>query len=304
MDSANDALAASVNKPRLLLRRVLSVAVLLPIIIGLVYAGVLPVALLTAAAVVVALLELYAALQRSGYEPRRLTGILSGLLLCAAATLQSLLPTQANDWIGFALAASLLVALVAEIFRHNHAGSLEGWTLTFACACYTGWLLSHYILLRGLHIPLEGGGGWLAFLHLPPGAAWVFLVLAITWFDDTMAYVVGSTWGRHQMAPYLSPKKSWEGAIGGFVASVLVALLAVPLLGLPLSYPAAAVLGMAGGIAGQVGDLVESLIKRQIGTKDIGHIIPGHGGLLDRLDSMLFTAPVLYYLILLLTVPS
>jgi phosphatidate cytidylyltransferase len=105
------------------------------------------------------------------------------------------------------------------------------------------------------------------------------------------------------MTPYLSPKKSWEGAAGGFVASVLVALLAVPLLGLPLSYPAAALLGIAGGIAGQLGDLAESLIKRQIGTKDIGHLIPGHGGLFDRLDSMLFTAPVLYYLILLLTVP-
>jgi phosphatidate cytidylyltransferase len=303
MDSANDALAVLVKKPRLVLRRVLSVVVLLPLIIGLVYAGVLPVALLTAAAIVVALLELYAVLQHSGYEPRRLTGILSGLLLCGAATLQSLLPALAHDWIGFALAASLLVALVAELFRRNHAGSLEGWTLTFACACYTGWLLSHYVLLRGLHIPLNDDG-WLAFLHIPPGAAWVFLVLAITWFDDTMAYVVGSTWGRHQMAPYLSPKKSWEGAIGGFVASVLVALLAVPLLGLPISYPAAALLGMAGGIAGQAGDLVESLIKRQIGTKDIGHMIPGHGGLLDRLDSMLFTAPVLYYLILLLTVPT
>jgi phosphatidate cytidylyltransferase len=302
MDSANDALAVSVSKPDLVRRRILSVAVLMPLIIGLVYAGVLPVAFLTAAAIVVALLELYAALQRSGYQPRRLTGVLSSLLLCGAATLQSLMPTLANDWIGLALAASLLLALVAELFRHNHAGSLEGWTLTFACACYTSWLLSHYVLLRGLQIPLEGG--WLAFLHIPPGAAWVFLVLAITWVDDTMAYVVGSRWGRHRMAPSLSPKKSWEGAAGGFVASVLMALLAVPLLGLPLSYPAAALLGIAGGIAGQLGDLVESLIKRQIGTKDMGRMIPGHGGMLDRLDSMLFTAPVLYYLILLLTVPT
>jgi phosphatidate cytidylyltransferase len=99
----------------------------------------------------------------------------------------------------------------------------------------------------------------------------------------------------------LSPKKSWEGAAGGFVAAVLVSMLAVAALGLPLGYAEAALIGAVGGVTAQVGDLVESLLKRQIGLKDIGHLIPGHGGILDRLDSMLFTAPVLYYLILLLT---
>jgi phosphatidate cytidylyltransferase len=191
--------------------------------------------------------------------------------------------------------------LIAELPPRDRQGSLEGWALTFAGACYVAWLLSHYILLRTLETPLAGG--WLAGLHIQSGAAWVYVVLAITWMQDTMAYFVGSAWGRRQMAPYLSPKKSWEGAVGGIIASMLTALLAVPMLGLPIGYASAALLGVAGGLAGLGGDLAESLIKRQMDVKDTGSLIPGHGGILDRLDSMLFTAPVLYYLILL-TAPS
>jgi phosphatidate cytidylyltransferase len=106
------------------------------------------------------------------------------------------------------------------------------------------------------------------------------------------------------MAPALSPHKSWEGAIAGFVAAVLAALLAVAMFGLPLNPLQAIVIGAAGGVSGQLGDLAESLIKRQIGIKDSSNLIPGHGGVLDRIDSMLFTAPIVYYTLILLTVVS
>lgn len=277
-------------------QRLISAGLLLPLIVGMVYWGVWPLAILTAVSIVVALLELYRVLEQHGYCPRYSMGLLSALLLFGAACFQGV---WAIDWTGLALGSSLLLVLIGELPRRDHQHSLVNWTLSFALACYTGWLLSHYILLRKLQIPLDDG--LLAFLRVSSGAAWVYLVLAITWVEDTAAYLVGRRWGKHQMAPYLSPKKSWEGAAGGFVAAILTALVAVPLLGLPISYGGAVLLGATGGVVGQLGDLVESLIKRQIGVKDISNLIPGHGGIFDRIDSMIFTAPVLYYLILLLT---
>jgi phosphatidate cytidylyltransferase len=106
------------------------------------------------------------------------------------------------------------------------------------------------------------------------------------------------------MAPALSPHKSWEGAAAGLAAAILAALLLAALFGLPLSPLQAILIGAAGGISGQLGDLAESLIKRQIGIKDSSNLIPGHGGVLDRIDSMLFTAPTVYYTLILLTVVS
>lgn len=103
------------------------------------------------------------------------------------------------------------------------------------------------------------------------------------------------------MAPILSPKKSWEGFAGGMVAAIATALFCVPLLGLPITLLEAAILGVIAGIFGPLGDLAESLIKRQVGVKDSGYIIPGHGGILDRIDSILFTGPVVYYMIVLFT---
>lgn len=296
MDSVNAASAASTSRASSLSQRLISAIVLLVLFVGIVYWGTGPVIFLTAGAIVLCILEYCGALKRAGYRPRPVTGTVTALLLCAAAALRD---TVSVDLTGVALAGSILLALIVEVVRRDRRGSLVGWALTFAGACYIGWLLSHYILLRMLDTPLQGG--WLAFLNIPPGAAWVYMVFAVTWLQDTGAYLVGRSWGRHRMAPYLSPKKSWEGAAGGFVASVLAAVLAKLLLGLPIGYGMAVVLGAVGGVVGPLGDLAESLIKRQIGVKDASNLIPGHGGILDRADSMLFTAPVLYYLIIVLT---
>jgi phosphatidate cytidylyltransferase len=152
------------------------------------------------------------------------------------------------------------------------------------------------VLLRAITGPLDPAG-WLHVLKLEPGAAWIVFVLAITFISDTGAYFTGRLWGQHRMAPYISPKKSWEGALGGLLFAMLAGALLVHLLGLPIPTWAGALLGGIGSIAGQAGDLAESLIKRQVDIKDSGHIIPGHGGILDRIDSLLFTAPVLYYVI-------
>ncbi|MEN9935766.1 MAG: hypothetical protein RLZZ387_2345, partial [Chloroflexota bacterium] len=164
-------------------------------------------------------------------------------------------------------------------------------------ALYTGGLLSHVVLLRDLDTPLRGG---LLSNTLEPGAAWIFLVLMITWGQDILAYFVGKYLGRTKMTS-LSPKKTWEGAGGGLLGAIGGGLLAATLFGLPLSMADSVLLGVVGGIIGPLGDLSESFIKRQVGVKDAGHLIPGHGGILDRIDSVLFTTPVFFYLIVLLT---
>jgi phosphatidate cytidylyltransferase len=275
---------------------VLTAAIGVPLLAGLIWLGVWPLALLVLVAVLIALHELYGALSQSGFQPRLAVGFASGLLLCLAAAARPLLPA---DPVGLALAVIVCGSLIAEIARRNREGALVSWALTLAGACYVGWLFSHFILLRQLQTPLRPGS-WLAPLRIDAGAAWVYAVLAITWLQDTGAYFTGRALGRHKMAPTLSPNKTWEGAAGGVATSVLTALLLVPLLGLPVSYGAAVVLGLVGGVLGLVGDLAESFIKRQVAIKDLGALLPGHGGVLDRADSIMFTGPILYYLILLL----
>lgn len=250
--------------------------------------------LVVAVCIVLGIVELFALLRQGGFTPRLGPGLAVGLLLCAAAALR---PLTSVDLTGLALALGVGLTLSVELLPHDRSASLQSWALTFAGAVYVGWLLSAFILLRQLDTPLRGG--LLAPLGIPAGAAWLFLVLAITWIQDSAAYFVGRSLGRTPMAPILSPKKTWEGFAGGMAASILTALAAVPLLGLPIGLAAAALIGAAAGVAGPLGDLGESLMKRQIGVKDSGNLIPGHGGILDRMDSLLFTGPVVYYGVLL-----
>lgn len=132
-----------------------------------------------------------------------------------------------------------------------------------------------------------------ALHHLQQADPWlVFLLFAIVWLGDSGAYYAGRSLGRHKMAPVVSPNKTWEGAVAGFVVSLIAAAVwsyfRLERLDLPL-------LGVAAltAVAAQVGDLMESLIKRGAGVKDSGHVLPGHGGVLDRMDAMLFAAPVM-----------
>ncbi len=293
MDGANAASAGSPSRANTLAARITSVVVLLPLII----AGVWwppTTALLAGLVIALAIGELFAIFRHGGYAPRLFEGIAIGWLICAATFFQ---PLTTIDLVLVVVFVSILGALIAELVRRNRQTSLLGWALTFAGAYYVAGLLSSYLLLRQLETPLQGG--WLAFAHIPPGAAWVFFTLAITWLQDTGAFFVGRSFGRTKMAPVLSPKKSWEGFFGGMAAAITTALFCVPLLGLPITLIEAAILGVAAGIFGPLGDLAESLIKRQVGVKDSGFIIPGHGGILDRIDSILFTGPVIYYLIVL-----
>jgi len=138
--------------------------------------------------------------------------------------------------------------------------------------------------------------------HIPSfGPALLFFVLVITWIGDTSAYFVGRTIGKHKLAPVLSPNKTWEGAIAGIVGALLVAFAFAPRLNIPLQH----LLGMAavGNIAGQAGDLLESSFKRSAGVKDSGTLLPGHGGVLDRIDALILAIPVVWYYWILIYSP-
>ena len=133
-----------------------------------------------------------------------------------------------------------------------------------------------------------------ALEEVPKGRVWVFFVLAVVFAGDTGAFYGGRFFGRHKLYPSISPGKTWEGAVGGFLASLLVALAFF--LFTHLSESLITMIGLAAclSIAGQVGDLVESMVKRVHGVKDSGNLLPGHGGVLDRIDGLLFAIPVLY----------
>jgi phosphatidate cytidylyltransferase len=129
------------------------------------------------------------------------------------------------------------------------------------------------------------------------GASFVFLAVVVTWAGDTGAYIVGKTLGKHPLLPRVSEKKTREGSVGGLVFSVAAVLLAKHTFAPYLELWQALLLGVMAGAMGQLGDLCESLVKRDLNVKDASDTIPGHGGILDRFDSLLFTAPLTYYFI-------
>ena len=156
---------------------------------------------------------------------------------------------------------------------------------------YVGFLLAHTLLLREL-----GGSGDL-------GRNLLLFALLVTFATDTGAFFVGRIIGRHRMAPGFSPNKTWEGALGGFVLAVIAGPALGLLLDLGLERWQHAAIGATVGVASQVGDLLESKLKRISQVKDAGSIIPGHGGILDRLDSLLVSIPTVYYLVALVFKP-
>lgn len=298
MDNANAASAVSPSPKNSssLLTRIVSSAVLLPIIIGAVWWNYWLMSAVVAGVVVISLSELYATFAHGGYKPLRWLGIAGGLALLASVVLRPL--KLSVDLVPLALMIVVVGGLLAELPRAHEQQVLANWALTLAGALYVGWLFSYLISLRQLQTPLRPF--LLANLGLESGPAWVFGVMATTWLQDTFAYFVGRRFGRTKLAPSLSPKKTWEGAIGGLLGAVVGAIASIYVFCLPLEWWQAIIFGLVGGVAGPLGDLAESLMKRQVGLKDAGNLIPGHGGLLDRADSLLFTAPILYYVILIL----
>jgi len=218
--------------------------------------------------------EFYSLARHSGYRPVVATGVAMVLALVTQTFLEL-------DLTWAILSLGLVTTVIwGYALQASSRSFVADWACTFVGVLYSGGLMLHGILLR----------------NLADGLAWGALALLGTWSCDIFAYLIGKVWGRTKFAPRISPKKTWEGAIGGFIFSSAVVMLAawvfslplVPILGLAIAIPLATI----------AGDLTESMLKRSAGIKDTGSWLPGHGGLLDRLDSLLFVIPTVYYYVL------
>jgi phosphatidate cytidylyltransferase len=229
----------------------------------------------------IGLWEFYAMMRAKGLRPYRTIGIISGLVLSWYVYFRN------GVYANLFLTVGLLAIMTLELTRRDAKDSIYHVATTMFGVFYVAFLASHLILLREL--PERVG------LDYAMGRSFVFLAFLVTWAGDTGAYVVGSTFGKHQLLPRVSAKKTVEGALGGMLFAVAGAIVACYTFAGYLDLSQAVVLGGAAGMIGQVGDLFESLIKRDADVKDTSDLIPGHGGVLDRFDGLLFTAPLLYY---------
>ncbi len=255
----------------MLLQRVLSAAVLVPLVMAAAALGGPWFLGLVAIATMVATWEFYGLLRRAGYSPLWPVG----LALALAFLLDPyLLPGKIAP---AALALALTLSLAYLVVLQRLDLRIQDWAVSWVPPLYVGFLASFMIALR----------------LLPSGAFWIYLVAAVTWATDVGAYLVGTSMGRRKFFSAVSPRKTQEGAVGGVVAGVGASVLLAWAFGWPTA-PLAA-FGLVGSVVAEVGDLAESLIKRQLQAKDASSLIPGHGGLLDRMDSLLFVGVLAYY---------
>lgn len=231
--------------------------------------------------------EFFALAAGKRYRPRVASGI--GLALAFPAVL----------WFGpgpplvvtALLAAGVVGIALAQLLDPEGEEAVASVAATVLGAAYVGLLFGHQVLVRELPREMPGAPAWF-------GALLLGVPIVLTWANDTVAYFVGNRWGRRRLLPRISPGKSFEGAVGALAATILLAL--------PVLWAAnrwmrlfeigdALAIGALIGIAAPCGDLVESAFKRDAGVKDTSRLIPGHGGILDRFDSLLVTVPVFYY---------
>lgn len=209
-----------------------------------------------------------------------------------------------NAALADAIVLYVILALCLGVVRAQVVEGWRSWSAGVVAVVYVGLPLAYAVALRQLDGAssqpwVRAASGWLAPGE-SLGLAWVGVVFAVTWLNDTAAYLVGRSWGRAKLVPALSPGKTREGAIAGLIAGGLAGIVGAWVFGAPLSPTTAGLVGLLLALAGQLGDLGESLLKRNLGIKDMGGLIPGHGGILDRIDALLFTFPLVYLLARLL----
>jgi phosphatidate cytidylyltransferase len=297
-----------------LTKRVAVAAVGIPLAVVVIYVGGLLLGIFIAGIAAGGAAELYRLARQRGIRPFTTAG---ALLAAAFVLLATMFPASpdAGGWSMHILVAGTLAIATAAIFSRGVAGGpLAATAVTVLGAVFTGLTLASAIHLRewgAAGMPLasdvsstvvrfsgavRGGASW-------PGALLLLFPLVMTWASDTFAYFGGRSFGRRKLIPAVSPAKTVEGAISGVIGTVVVGAVYAHFvldggLGLPVGAVAGALIGLVISPVAQVGDLAESLLKREAGVKDSGTLLPGHGGVLDRFDSLFFTIPVTYWLIL------
>lgn len=257
----------------MLLKRIISASVLVAIIIAaIICRWVFSIAIMFF--IILGLYEFFTMLEKKGINIYKYFGIGMGMVIPLSIILRFELTKK---WELFFIVLMLLFLILMQFKRRKNSGVVVDISTTLFGILYVSWFLSFLIKIR----------------FMPNGAGLLAAVLLMTKLGDIGAYLVGSRYGKTPLMPRISPKKTVEGAIGGLFFSVLGALASKAFLN--FNYLHLAVIGVALSVLGQLGDLSESLIKRDCAVKDSGNILPGMGGVLDELDSLLFTAPAFYF---------
>jgi len=269
-------------------QRLLTAAIVVPILVLLFWLGGLWFLALALVVIYIGMDEFYRLIQAKGLLPQRWVGTIAALGLGLIAFFGN--PSLSALF----FTATILACLAFQLTRLDLASAITGSAATLMGVVYVGWLLSHFVLMRNWPMPEPG---------VDLGFFLVILTIATTFLADAGAYFAGRSLGKHKLIPRISPGKTWEGAAGGVVvgsAGLLLTKLVFDRWIFPTHFPFyhAFILGPLLVVVSIFGDLAESMLKRDAGVKDSGVIIPGHGGILDRLDSILFTVPTAYYYLL------
>ena len=260
------------------MKRIVSAIVFLPVFFLIVqYGNHVIFFIFLSTILLTALFEFYTLLDQNGQKCMIYTGMILGWFISFSFF------SNQNQLILFSMVLLIMGTFIVKLFSKQPINArVEKISNTLFGVLYIGLLLSHLIFIR----------------KDDQGRLLIFMLFFIIWSGDTFSYYIGTLIGKHPLALVISPNKTFEGALGGLLGSLGAALLAKYWFYPNISVANSIILGVATGIAGQIGDLCESMLKRNLKVKDSGFLIPGHGGLLDRLDSVLFSAPVFYYLLL------
>lgn len=259
-------------------QRLGSAAILIPLVIGIVYCG----GWIAFAAAIIFLglgaWELSQLFANKGWRPQIIISVALGIdFLCAA-----MFPDQRLAIISGGVSASVILSFTSALFaRESFDDALRDWALTLAIPFYLGWPLALFLALRGPVFGFGSNGFW-----------WLVAIFGMVWANDAAAYFTGHYLGKTKLAPRISPAKTWEGFAGGLVWTIIAAFVLTGLTPLQLPWYSWLSLGALTTVAATLGDLSESMLKRGVGAKDSGQLIPGHGGILDRMDSLLFAVIV------------
>lgn len=283
--------------------RVLTAIVLVPIVLGIIVLGEPWLSITVGALVFLGLAELINLLDAAGYQPPQVMTLLTGTAVTGAGLLvanhdgvsglpgELLRVTEPVGLVVVAFVVGIVLLGFAGFTRGDPRNGFATWAVSSFGIAYLG-VLAPFIALTGhLGPPAGSAATEIGPLNLRAGMLWPLLLVLIVWGYDTGAYLTGRWLGRTRLIDHISPSKTVEGLAGGLVVATLAAGLGAWLIGLPAWHPL--VIGPVVGLTAQAGDLAESMLKRAAGRKESGFLIPGHGGILDRIDSFLFAAPVL-----------
>lgn len=254
----------------MLYTRVITAVIAIPIIAIAVYLGGL---WFTASVILYGLVagwEYVHMMKKGNYNPNLVVTLGLMVLLIAQGYWPSL------D-LGVIVSIGLVVSIIWQMFRAKSPAPTADWALAVTGGLYIGWGLGRLVALR----------------QLPNGLAWAYLALAATWMADTFAYLIGRTFGCHKFWPRLSPNKTWEGCYGELLGGLVGAAMIIPFF--KLGWTPALIAGILAAVVAVFGDLSVSMMKRHVGVKDSSNLFPGHGGFLDRIDSLLLVNIVIYY---------